>query len=316
MQALLAPLKELAEYEEIYKKRGAAPGMLLIANCSGSQKTHLMYSLSDSFSYKLIVLSSAEKANSLYEEYRFLSDSVYLYPAKDMLFYHADIKGKYLLQQRMETVRMLMENPRKDLTVVTTIDGFMDGLCSVEALKKKILRIESGQVLDFETVTKALTEAGYEREIQVDSPGQFAVRGGILDVYPLTEELPVRIELWGDEVDSIRSFDAESQRSVENLQEITLSYQNRLVIKLGTGNNLPYKLQLTGVIVRNDDGNCLSDSDRGTLDVSYVKKDGTIEPVFRSENDIDITAAISADSQTQEGEENTEDAEGTTAPTE
>ena len=103
---------------------------------------------------------------------------------------------------------------------------------------------------------------------------------------------------------------------MENLQEITLSYQNRLVIKLGTGNNLPYKLQLTGVIVRNDDGNCLSDSDRGTLDVSYVKKDGTIEPVFRSENDIDITAAISADSQTQEGEENTEDADGTTAPTE
>lgn len=218
----MAPLKELAEYEEIYKKRGAAPGMLLIANCSGSQKTHLMYSLSDRFSYKLIVLSSAEKANSLYEEYRFLSDSVYLYPAKDMLFYHADIKGKYLLQQRMETVRMLMENPRKDLTVVTTIDGFMDGLCSLEALKKKILRIESGQVLDFEMVTKALTEAGYEREIQVDSPGQFAVRGGILDVYPLTEELPVRIELWGDEVDSIRSFDAESQRSVENLQEITI----------------------------------------------------------------------------------------------
>ena len=103
---------------------------------------------------------------------------------------------------------------------------------------------------------------------------------------------------------------------MENLQEITLSYQNRLVIKLGTGNNLPYKLQLTGVIVRNDDGNCLSDSDRGTLDVSYVKKDGTIEPVFRSENDIDITAAISADSQTQEGEENTEDADGATAPTE
>ena len=127
MQALLAPLKELAEYEEVYKKRGAAPGMLLIANCSGSQKTHLMYSLSDGFSYKLIVLSSAEKANSLYEEYRFLSDSVYLYPAKDMLFYHADIKGKYLLQQRMETVRMLLENPQKDLTVVTTIDGFMDG---------------------------------------------------------------------------------------------------------------------------------------------------------------------------------------------
>lgn len=79
---------------------------------------------------------------------------------------------------------------------------------------------------------------------------------------------------------------------MQNIQEITVQYQNRLTIKLGTENSLPYKMQLTGVIVRNDDGNCLSDSDRGTLDVSHIKKDDTIEPVFRSENDIDITAAI------------------------
>ena len=67
-----------------------------------------------------------------------------------------------------------------------------------------------------------LAEAGYEREIQVDAPGQFAVRGGILDIYPLTDEVPVRIELWGDEVDSIRTFDPDSQRSIENLERITV----------------------------------------------------------------------------------------------
>ena len=63
---------------------------------------------------------------------------------------------------------------------------------------------------------------GYERVVQIEGKGQFAVRGGILDVFPLTEEMPVRIELWGDEVDSIRTFDVESQRSVENLQEIAI----------------------------------------------------------------------------------------------
>lgn len=63
---------------------------------------------------------------------------------------------------------------------------------------------------------------GYDREVQVEGPGQFAVRGGILDIYPLTEELPVRIELWGDEVDSIRTFDVESQRSIENLMDIVI----------------------------------------------------------------------------------------------
>lgn len=60
------------------------------------------------------------------------------------------------------------------------------------------------------------------REVQIEGPGQFAVRGGILDIFPLTEEIPVRVELWGDEVDSIRTFDVESQRSIENLKEIEI----------------------------------------------------------------------------------------------
>mgnify|MGYP000376304119 FL=1 len=63
---------------------------------------------------------------------------------------------------------------------------------------------------------------GYEREEQIEGPGQFAVRGGILDIYPLTEEVPVRIEMWGDEIDSIRTFDVESQRSIENLESIRI----------------------------------------------------------------------------------------------
>lgn len=71
-------------------------------------------------------------------------------------------------------------------------------------------------------MAEKLSVIGYDREVQVEGPGQFAVRGGILDIYPLTEELPVRIELWGDEVDSIRTFDVESQRSIENLMDIVI----------------------------------------------------------------------------------------------
>ena len=75
-------------------------------------------------------------------------------------------------------------------------------------------------MVDLTELEKKLTETGYQRESQIEGPGQFAVRGGIMDIFPLTEELPVRIELWGDEIDSIRSFDPESQRSVENLDEV------------------------------------------------------------------------------------------------
>ena len=221
MQALLAPLRELAELEEIQKEQKKEAGMLLLSNCSGSEKTHLMYGLSGEFRKKLIIRSSSEKAASTYEEYRFLSENVYLYPAKDLLFYHADIKGKYLLQKRMEVIREILNAP-EDLTIITTMDAFLDGMPLLESFRKHTLELESGQTLDLRAVEQYLAEAGYEREIQVDAPGQFAVRGGILDIYPLTDEVPVRIELWGDEVDSIRTFDPDSQRSIENLERITV----------------------------------------------------------------------------------------------
>ena len=158
MQALLAPLKELADYEEITKKRSGT-GMVLLTNCNGSQKTHMMYSLSDGFTYKIIAFSSAEKANSFYEEYRFLSDSVFLYPAKDMLFYHADIKGKYLLQKRMEVIRGIFEGAEDGMTIVTTIDAFMDGLPERSLLEGKVLTVENGKEVELQKLEKSTNMA-------------------------------------------------------------------------------------------------------------------------------------------------------------
>ena len=108
------------------------------------------------------------------------------------------------------------------MTVVTSFDAFMDSLLPKEVIRERMLHISNDSVIDLEEMQKKLVALGYDREIQIEGPGQFAVRGGILDVYPLTEELPVRIELWGDEVDSIRTFDVESQRSIENLTEVTI----------------------------------------------------------------------------------------------
>ena len=220
MQAFVAPLSELAEFESILKKRKEKKGILQIAGCVTSQKTHMMYALSDGFQNKIIAVSSETKAKQIHEEYKFLSQNVYLYPAKDLLFYQADLRGKYLIKQRMEVFQALME--QQDITVVTTFDGFMDALPPLELMKERIATVKVGDVVDFEKLKAQMVLLGYDREEQIDGPGQFAVRGGIMDVYPLTEEVPIRIELWDDEVDSIRTFDVESQRSIENLQEITI----------------------------------------------------------------------------------------------
>lgn len=220
MQALTAPLRELAEYEEIEKARRNGRGMIRIAGCVNSQKTHMMYALSDGFTYKVIACSSESKARQVYEEYRALYSNVYLYPAKDMLFYQADIRSKELIRQRMEVLQAVIA--QKSMVVVTSFDAFMDALIPGDEIKERSVAISGEGTLDMAALEQKLSEIGYDREVQVDAPGQFAVRGGILDVYPLTEELPVRVELWGDEVDSIRTFDVETQRSVERLTETVI----------------------------------------------------------------------------------------------
>ncbi len=230
MRALLAPLQELADYEEIIRARKKGEGLLQIAGCVNSQKTHLMYELGDGYGYRLIVFSSEEKAKKAWEEYRFLDEKVLYYPSRDLLFYHADIKGKYLLSQRMEALRALLEygagggqtDGQESLTVITTADAFLDGLPSKMELLGRKIRLQAGESLDFAVLQQQLSGMGYDREAEIDSPGQFAVRGGILDIYPLTEENPVRLELWGDMIDSIRVFDVESQRSVENMEMVDI----------------------------------------------------------------------------------------------
>lgn len=220
MKAFLTPLQGLAEFEQIKEKSKTNKGILQVSGCMESQKSHLMYGLSGIAPYRLILAEDERRAREIYEDYRFYDRKVYSYPAKDPLFFQADIHGNLLIRQRMKVIKALLEE--KELTVVTSIDGCMDFLESLEKIKEQLIHYESDSTVDTEQLKNQLVVLGYERVGQVEMPGQFSVRGGIVDIYCLTEENPWRIELWGDEIDSIRSFDPESQRSLENLEELTI----------------------------------------------------------------------------------------------
>ena len=220
MKAFIQPLQNLAEFEQIQKCAGENRGVLEISGCIESQKVHMMYGLSGLFPSHLILAEDEKRAKEIYEDYRFYDKEVYYYPAKDLLFFQADIHGNLLIRQRMQVIKALLEKER--ITVVTSIDGCMDFLLPLEEIKKSLIHFESDSPVELDKLKDSLVTLGYERVGQVEMPGQFSVRGGIIDIYSLTEENPWRIELWGDEIDSIRSFDAESQRSLEKLDEITI----------------------------------------------------------------------------------------------
>ena len=222
------PLVDLAEYTDMKQDLDQGKGPVQISGVTDSQKVHVMHELSKNNPWRLVVTYDDTRAKEIFDDFSYFEPNTWLYPARDLLFYSSDIHGNLLTRQRMQVFKHLLED--EGGVVVTTVDGLMDHLLPISMIKESCLNIMVGQTLDMEEIKHLLTGMGYERMGQVDGMGQFSVRGGILDVFPLTEEVPVRIELWGDEVDSIRSFDAESQRSIQQMDEVTIYPAAELIL--------------------------------------------------------------------------------------
>lgn len=211
-------LTEWGNFEAVEKHRDQS-GVVQVSGCMDAAKAYLMQGVSGT-KQKLVVTFSEQRAKELAEDLKVFEDAVYYYPAKDVLFYQADIRGNLLTSERLSVLKAMAEG--EALTVVTTFDALLDRLVMPEELYSQVKRLEVGAPLELSRIARELVAMGYEKNPQVEGVGEFAIRGGILDVFPLSEDAPIRIELWGDEIDSIRSFDVQSQRSIENLDAVTI----------------------------------------------------------------------------------------------
>ena len=220
MRAFTEPLTQLQGYEELEQAVQKTEGVILVSGCIDAVKPHIVYSVHNGSGNRIIVTFHEQKAKELLEEYRFFDKNVAYYPAKDILFYQSDIRGNVLTSERINALKMMAEE--KECTIITTFDGLMNPMPAPEKFIQAVKKISVGDTVELNELTRHLVELGYEKNYQAEAGGQFAVRGGIIDIYPLTEENPYRIELWGDEIDSIRSFSAESQRSLENLETVKI----------------------------------------------------------------------------------------------
>ncbi len=219
MNMITAPVRELGEYEQIEKAIAGGESTLLVG-CVDSQKLHIVYGLGESAPVKLIVTYSDLRAKEICEDAGLYDSNVMYYPAKDLIFYQADVHGNELVGQRIRCIRAVLE--QKACTIVTTFDSLMTPQVPPSVLYESIVEIEIGGSVSEKELARKLTEMGYEKNDQVDAPGQFSIRGGIIDIFDLTEENPYRVELWGDDVDSVRSFDLLSQRSIESFRKVRI----------------------------------------------------------------------------------------------
>ena len=215
-----SPLMNYRPYMDVESAIDESALPATLTGLTDGAKAHLSCGLSESTRRRLLVTYDEMKARQLYQDIIGYHTNVYLYPALDLLFFSADVRGRKVSQERIDIWHHIIEDD--EIYIVTTADALMDKLEARDTLVSNILKIKSIDTINLVDIGERLVALGYERTPQVDVKGTFDIRGGILDIYPVTSQLPVRIELWGDDIDSMRMFDPDSQRSVETIDEVTI----------------------------------------------------------------------------------------------
>ena len=235
-QTYFSPLPETAAFEELLETLKKEGGPALAGGCVESQKVDLMQMLgreaqkAHEDSWQVVVTYNELRAKEIFEDYRLFTDDVYLFPGKDVIFFQSDLQSKQILRNRLSVLEAVGDPTRKGGVIVTTTRAMMNVMGDPTALFEAAVTVQVGDEISYPELAEKLVLLGYEKVGQVENPGQFAVRGGIMDVFSLTAEYPIRMELWGDEIDSLRSFDVESQRAVLTLEETRIFPSTEFVL--------------------------------------------------------------------------------------
>lgn len=228
METLLAPLREINAYREALECIGKNMLPVQISGCIDTQKCHFIYGLSQNIAWKVIITQNEIRAREIAEDYHTFDRNVLYYPSKDVIFYSADIHGSAISVERLKVIKSIIKSEKG--TVITTMDAGMEMVASLSTFANAVRVIKEQDIIDIDELAGHLVSIGYERQYQAEKPGQFSIRGGIIDIFPVTEECPFRIELWDNEVDTIRSFDAESQRSIERTKAVEIFPASEIIL--------------------------------------------------------------------------------------
>ena len=166
-----------------------------------------------------IITYNEIQAKKIKEDINYFTDKVVLFPKKEIVTYDYIAESKDLPYQRIEVLNTITS--KKNLIIVTTIEAISQKLPSKDVLYQNKLEFKVGGIYDLEDVKRKLIKLGYSRYDLIEGKGQFSVRGDIVDI-AVTESTGIRLEFWGDEIDSIRNFNITSQRSIQNLEKATI----------------------------------------------------------------------------------------------
>lgn len=229
-EGIFKPLESSKEFNNIIQSIEGKKYPIDIYGLSESGKSYLIQGLFNKFDKSIVIATHSDmEAKNIYEDLCLYNLDVYYLPYKDVVFYNVDAISGDLRWARLKVFNEIINNNKKKI-IVTSIDSFASKYTPRRLFKDNSFKFKVGDEVCFKKLTKSLLESGYERVGVVEGKGEFSLKGGILDVFSPISAYPYRIELFGDEIDSIRTFNVESQRSIRKIDEFELFPAKEVIV--------------------------------------------------------------------------------------
>lgn len=220
LEGLMEPLVKSEKFSEILSYIDRKK-LFEVQGLSDSSKSYLLSSIFEEIKGSVVIIADNDiEAKNIYEDMNLFCTNVYYLPSKEMVFYNIDAISGDLRWERLKVIKEILNKKKK--IIVTTIESFVPYYTPIKLYKDHKIKLKVEQQIELKDLAKILLESGYDRVEMVEGKGEFALRGGILDVYPADSIYPYRIELFGDEIDSIRTFNLTSQRSIDKVKSIDI----------------------------------------------------------------------------------------------
>lgn len=218
------PLENSREYEKLRESVQKKEGRCILVNgLLQAQKAHTAYALFKDISKQTVIIASSElEASKIYEDLKIYAKTKVEYLRSDEIkFYHLDARDRKHEAGKLKALMRIASGEK--IMIVMSADSILRKYMPKKILLDNMKKYKVGDIVDLEKLSEKLIKLGYERVSKVEGYGQFSIRGGIVDIFSLEYTNPIRIELFDDEIDSIRTFDVFSQKSVEKLKSFEIS---------------------------------------------------------------------------------------------
>lgn len=176
----------------------------------------------------LVVLNTLYEANNVYQSLSNYNDDIFLFPMDDFLTSEAIAMSPELKTTRLETIENILD--KKKCIVITNLMGYLRYLPPKKIYENSFIKLEENKEIDVKELINKLDLIGYERQTIVTKTGEIAIRGFVIDIFPINKRNPIRIELFGDEIDSIRSFDVDTQLTIKKIKNIEITPNTEFII--------------------------------------------------------------------------------------